>query len=429
MAGGFGKGVALFWVTPFSAFMEGRMRLFRFDGLMGNATTLHLLKTSLRNHTFRRFSIFGGVMGTGKSTSAGIVGMGLTCEDPKDGQPCLKCGTCKANMEAIEKTGQSPYLKVVNLGLANRFDDVESLIKDVFVLRGGSRNQVYILEEAHALKDVHGGFNAFLSEIDRMPLNVYVIMCTTKLSSIPADLRSRAVIYNFGRLNNKEGTALANKAARMKRANLSSSAIKIVVNSAKGIPREIEKLVTMVIEDGITEEELKNYLQVISDSAFVGLFYSFKVSDLATSVEMAGNILSDTSEPVFVDALKSFLLKAAFYVEAKINEDFDSVECAELDEIFDPVRLMKVIEVAEKLPTDSSTTDIMLALLKIRVILEGRSEKDIVGQRMGMAAKDRVLAGRAQKSCTVPEGKGKLTPLRTRSLGSFGRAGNEGTDT
>lgn len=396
------------------------MRHFSFDGMAGNATTFYLLKNSLRRGTFRNFSIFSGVLGTGKSTSAGIVAMGLTCDTPVEGAPCCKCPICKENMEALDTSGKAPYIKVVNLGLKNKFEDIGALIQDVFVLQGGSHNQVYILEEAHAAKDVKGGFTAFLAEIDRMPSNVYVIMCTTKINLIPDDLKSRAILYNFNRFTKKDGIALAKSIVEKSGYCISNTALEMIVNHSKGIPRNIEKLITMAAEDKISEEEIKSYLQVVDDTTFVQLFYALKVSDLAVSVEMLENIIENVTEQVFSESLKDFLLRVMFLIEGAINEGFTLAEKAEILEVFNSTTYIKVINIVKRLTNSPSKTDIMLLFMEIRTTLQGRTLESIVGQKASMAAKDRVHASRNESVMYSTTDTKGLTPLCTKSLESFG---------
>jgi DNA polymerase III, gamma/tau subunits len=396
------------------------MRTYSFDKLVGSSITFHLLKTALKNGTFHNFSIFGGILGTGKSTSAGIVAMGLTCMNPVDGLPCLHCSTCRQNQIALEQTGESPLLKVVNLGMKTKFEDVESLIKDIFVLQGGSGNQVYVFEEAHALRNVRGGFTAFLAEIDRMPSNTYVIMCTTRTDRIPNDLKSRAVLYNFGRVQQKDGIVLANAIMQKERVRLSPAEIKMIVNYAKGIPREIEKLIKMAIENEITEEEMKSYLQVVGDAELIALFRALKESRLATAREIISDTLAQSSPEIFVEALKDFVVRVAYLIEGGITEDFALDEKAEISEIFNPEKLAAVITAIEKIPDSCRDADIALAVLRIGKTLQGKSMAAVISQKSSLAAKDRVIAERKTSEKDMAPVTGALTPLSSKSLDIFG---------
>ena len=77
------------------------MRIYNFSKVVGNTTTVKLMKGALANNKFPRFSICAGLPGTGKSTCANIAALSLTCENPFNGEPCLQCESCKKNLEAI----------------------------------------------------------------------------------------------------------------------------------------------------------------------------------------------------------------------------------------------------------------------------------------------------------------------------------------
>ena len=89
---------------------------YSFRELIGNQLNISILKRSINNGTFRQFTIFDGILGTGKSTCARIAAMALTCDNPYNGEPCCACASCKANMDAFEHASDSPYVSTVNAG-------------------------------------------------------------------------------------------------------------------------------------------------------------------------------------------------------------------------------------------------------------------------------------------------------------------------
>lgn len=48
---------------------------YTFRQLTGNQLNISILKRSISNNTFRQFSIFSGILGTGKSTCSRISAM------------------------------------------------------------------------------------------------------------------------------------------------------------------------------------------------------------------------------------------------------------------------------------------------------------------------------------------------------------------
>ena len=213
------------------------MRLYDYDDVVGNTATLAIMRQSLHNGMFPHISVYGGVYGTGKSTCAEITAMALTCENEKSDNPCGVCPTCKANIQAFQTTGESSWVHKVNVGQKNSKADVDDMIRDIFVLQSGNRNSVYIIEEAHSLNDAQQ--TALLEELDKIASNVYVIFCTTKPTRLLKELRSRAIMFNFNRLNNAESTLLLNKCCEKSKVSLDGSVKNLIIGYSKGVPRQI----------------------------------------------------------------------------------------------------------------------------------------------------------------------------------------------
>ena len=79
---------------PFCAIRRSTIltkNLISFKNVIGNNRIKGLLTRQLENQTFTQFNIFEGTFGTGKSTTAKLVAMRLTCENPNGADPCCEC--------------------------------------------------------------------------------------------------------------------------------------------------------------------------------------------------------------------------------------------------------------------------------------------------------------------------------------------------
>lgn len=200
------------------------MRVYNFNEVVGNVSTVSVIRQSLHNKTFPHIAIFSGMYGTGKSTCAEIVSMSLTCTNTIDDNPCMSCAQCNNNLKAIQNTGVSSRVSKVNVGRINKKSDMETLLKDIFDLQISEQSVVYIIEEAHALDDSQQ--TALLEEIDRLSDDVYIIFCTTKPTRLLPELRSRAITFNFTRLSNSEASILFELYCTKRNVTVTSSEIK-----------------------------------------------------------------------------------------------------------------------------------------------------------------------------------------------------------
>lgn len=387
---------------------------FNFDSFVGNSVTVSLIKRALKNDTFKQVSIFSGPRGTGKSTSAKIVAMGLVCSNPVDGLACCKCQVCRANAQAFASGTDSPWIKTINLGKVNRLEEVNTLIKEVFEMQNASQRQVYLFEELHALKGVKNGFTALLTEIDRISPNTYIVGTTTELRDVKEELQSRALKFGFRRLNIAESRVFIRKILAKKGFKISEEIEDILVKQCKGIPREIEKLVDFISENGVTLEEVRDYLQVVSSYVFAEMFFAMVSSEFPKVLELLESAEDTASTAQIIEYLKEFLVNVAFFLELGESDIFSKEEQAMVLKAFNQQTLYKVVTVIEKLGRDSSRNDFILALIRVSAILNGQKESIVVVDRKTEAAREKASVPPMRPS--IPEGSGGLTKLSLKSI-------------
>ena len=138
-----------------------------FNQIYGNSRTIDMIKRAIRVKSFPRFSIFAGLMGVGKSSAAHASAIALTCEFNEtsdmhrvDKLNCT-CTSCQNNHLMLPTRGVSETVSIINCGEIRTYDDVSSMLKIVFDTKL-SNTHVFILEEAHALKNIN---NAYTKEV------------------------------------------------------------------------------------------------------------------------------------------------------------------------------------------------------------------------------------------------------------------------
>lgn len=394
----------------------------KFSEMCGNTTTFALLKRSLQFGNFKLVTIFYGQRGTGKSASALICAQALTCEQPGEDGPCGLCPSCRLNSKALAEGSKSPYIKVVNIGRINKTDDVNDLIHEVFEFQSASHSQVYVFEEIHALKYVRNGFVALLAEIDRMPPNTYIIATTTALYDIREDLISRALLFEFRQLKRNESMLFAEHLLREKGKTINKETLKVIISYCKGIPREIEKLITFVTENNVSLEEIRDFLQVLGVPAMVNLFTLLKQGSFAEALEFLREVEEDVSVSNIIKVMKDFIVDVIFLIEGGNSQEFSKAEKDAVKGIFSGGReIGKVVACIEKLNSQSNEADLILALLKTRMILCGKNETAIVTNNQAMAAQERITA---EKLGTGMSAAGRefagLKKLTASSITAFG---------
>lgn len=407
---------------PFCAIRRSTIltkNLISFKNVIGNNRIKGLLTRQLENQTFTQFNIFEGTFGTGKSTTAKLVAMRLTCENPNGADPCCECESCKNNLKAFKTTGSSPNVKIVNFGTFLNKEDVTNLIKDVFVLKSGSEPQVYIFEEVHVLKDLKGAQTAFLEEIDRMPSNVFIIMCTTKLYDVIPELVSRALRYRFSKLTYDESRILVGSIAGDK---LPVKTTNLIIRHSRGVPRNLINNTRFVLDNNITAEEYKDFVQDVDEEELCTLLLTMQDTDLKSFANLSKKLAESLEATVIQNRMNELMLNALFHLKG-VDTDLSDYSQSVVKEVLTEATIDKCLKALEKLSNRSTTSEVELALYKMRMAVQNKQTKDVYADSVYQASRAKETAKFLRmelEDAKVSDSNGNgLQPLNLAKLTQF----------
>lgn len=135
--------------------------------------------------------LFTGPKGTGKTSTARILGAALNCEAGCR-RPCGRCPSC----EAVE-SGRSLDVTEIDAASAGGVQEIRRLKESVSYMATGLY-RVVILDEAHSMSKE--GFNALLKLLEEPPERTVFILITTEASKILGTVASRCMTFNFRRI-------------------------------------------------------------------------------------------------------------------------------------------------------------------------------------------------------------------------------------
>ena len=376
------------------------MRIYTFDQLIGNQHCISILKTCITQGTLPHFTIFHGIGGTGKSTCAEITALAMTCQHTMNGSPCLECTSCKSNLDAIKSGTKSSTVAKINLGRENTKTDVDRMIKEIFTLQSSERNCVYILEEAHALSTALQ--TSLLEEIDRLDSKTYIILCTTKLNDLIPELRSRAVLFQFKRLTDKESRLLLDKYLQDNRISMEEEAKLAILNYTKGIPREIVTSTEFLSRNTKTLEELLDHIQQINDTVY---FELFQVLATGTIYDLNG--------------LKEFYINMFFQIEGNVDtlaQTSNVMEFTSVSEILQKVDRFSLGNLINKLPSNAKRVDLSFFLINLYQYFHNKKTSDIVREKKQSVITQKSIA--AVSANEVEKSSEGLSSLHAFSTGN-----------
>ena len=167
-----------------------RYRSRRFNELVGQEHVVTALKNAIAENRVGHAYLFSGPRGTGKTSTARILGKALNCTSLEaDGEPCCKCDSCISFAE-----GSSYDLHELDAASNNGVEAIRDLISKV-ALGSPGRTKVYILDEVHMLTS--GAENALLKTLEEPPSHVVFVLATTEPQKVVSTIRSRTQHFEF----------------------------------------------------------------------------------------------------------------------------------------------------------------------------------------------------------------------------------------
>ena len=214
----------------------------RFVDVLGQDSTVAILKRQAKLGKFGHSYLLHGPSGTGKTSTARILAASMNCLNgvANKGEPCGECQPC----EAIQRGSFWDVIEVDGARFRG-IEEAKSLVYKAFLspLNGGKK--VYIIDEAHALTPE--AFNVLLKLLEEPPPNVCIILCTTEAEKIPSTVKSRCQQYSFGQLSPGDIKAKLQRICRKERVRPDPKHLEFISTTACGNMRAAENVLEQVL--------------------------------------------------------------------------------------------------------------------------------------------------------------------------------------
>lgn len=335
----------------------------QFSHLVGNTHTISLIKKSVERGILPQFILLSGVHGTGKSTVAELIGMSLSCENLQQGEPCCSCSACRNNLEALSKKGAgiSPYIEKINMAEVATKGTMLDTLKSTFKLLHTHDVHIKVFEEFHSL-DVKDQ-RLLLEETSRLPEHTYVILTTTKESSILKEIVSRCLTFQFNRLNMGESNILIDRILLNSNIVFKKEEYKLIYKRTEGIPRNIDILVNHISQVEPSSEEMSVLLGYIDKKVFINILGQCK--DFNIYISLVEELQTKYPCNTIIKQFIMFLTNLLFAIEGEIYDYFTKKEISKINLSSETV--YNILRLLETCKEDIASLD--LVFLKIRKLL------------------------------------------------------------
>ncbi|MGF1471488.1 MAG: DNA polymerase III subunit gamma/tau [Rubrobacteraceae bacterium] len=206
-----------------------------FSEISGQEPVVRTLRRAIETDRVAHAYLFSGPRGTGKTSTAKVLAMGLNCDQGPTPEPDGTCESCRAvinnsSMDVLEMDAAS------NRGI----DEIRDLRDRVNLAPVAGRVKVYIIDEVHMLTTE--AFNALLKMLEEPPEHVIFVLATTEKHKVLPTIISRCQSFDFRRPGVGTLSEKLSEIAEAEGIEAEPEALTIVAREGKGSFRDAEGL-------------------------------------------------------------------------------------------------------------------------------------------------------------------------------------------
>ena len=343
-----------------------------FDEIKGQDAVVTTLKNQIEANRIGHAYLFCGTRGTGKTSAAKVFAKAVNCTNPKNGNPCGECESCKA-------IAAGTSLNVIEMDAAsnNGVDDARQIKESVVYSPTNAKYKVYIIDEAHQI--TKEAFNALLKTMEEPPAYVVFILATTEPHKIPVTILSRCQRYDFKRIDVTTLEDRLREVADNEGITVEDKAIKYIATKAEGGMRDalslLDQCSAFFLGGEITYERALDVLGAVDTSVFSEFLRSLCAKSVTDSIKVIDRITiqgRDITQFIgdFIWHMRNVLLaKAAEDISEVVNITAENLALLRKEsEAIPEKQLLRYIRVFSDLSNDLRFATQKRVLVEIAII-------------------------------------------------------------
>lgn len=233
-----------------------KWRSMTFDDVIGQRHVTDTLKNGIAAGRIAHAYLFCGTRGTGKTSTAKIFSRAVNCENPRDGEPCNECPTCKGILDGS-------ILDVYEMDAASNrgVENIREIRDEVIYTPAGCTYKVYIIDEVHML--TAEAFNALLKTLEEPPKHALFILATTEPHKIPATVLSRCQRFDFRRIGVDDIARRLTKIAGAEGIGATPDALELVAELGDGSMRDALSILDQCAAFGLEQLTTERVTEIV----------------------------------------------------------------------------------------------------------------------------------------------------------------------
>jgi DNA polymerase III subunit gamma/tau len=269
-----------------------RWRPRSFGGIVGQEPVVRTLRRAIETDRVSHAYLFSGPRGTGKTSTAKVLAMGLNCEKGPTPEPDGTCESCRAivgnsSMDVLEMDAAS------NRGI----DEIRDLRDKVNLAPAAGRMKVYIIDEVHML--TAEAFNALLKILEEPPEHVVFVLATTEKHKVLPTIISRCQSFDFRRPSIETLTEKLREISDAENIEVEPEALTVIAREGRGSFRDAEGLLDQLssfAEGRITASMVRELLGGVGPESLIETTYALHERRAADALRIVDRLSGEGKE-------------------------------------------------------------------------------------------------------------------------------------
>lgn len=272
-------------------------KLMSLDEVIGHRSIVEWFASCISRDRLPQVILFQGPTGIGKTSMAKIVACEIACIDH---QSKLE----ETKKAVIQENKNTDCVKLYNMSNLKSQDAVIAVKDDLNVGFSSTGRKVIIMDEAHGMSDE--AQDSLLVTFESLPVDVYVIICTTEIESFRDAFLSRCVLRRLRNLSASEMRLFLER--RIKENNLKfelpmNMVYTLLSNYTGREPRRAINLLDS-FEPGalVTTKELETFINVFEGKQIMVLVQYLYQGDILLGLDFINEMeISPTFSATLLD--------------------------------------------------------------------------------------------------------------------------------
>jgi DNA polymerase-3 subunit gamma/tau len=256
-----------------------------FEDLIGQEAMVGPIAQSFALGRIAHATMFTGVRGVGKTTTARLLARALNYKRGDIDRPTIELDPPGEHCQAIM---ESRHPDVFEMDAASRtgIGDIREILDSVRYAPVMARYKIYIIDEVHMLSTQ--AFNGLLKTLEEPPPHVKFMFATTEIRKVPVTVLSRCQRFDLKRV---EGERLSNHLANIcakEGVKVSTDGLALIARAAEGSVRDALSLLdqALVQKEGaeVSAADVRDMLGLADRARVLDLFDAIARGDAKTAL-------------------------------------------------------------------------------------------------------------------------------------------------